>query len=409
MNVIPDPTAKTSKINIHPYSFGIEEEFFITKLSSRETCQTMPKRLEELCADPSLPMFERELLQSQIEAATPPMTDMEEAHRRLTTMRATLKAVAHERGYGVVAAGTHPKALRMRQRNAEGARYQRLMRDLQILGQRNMVCGLHIHVQPAELGNRLSLMARLTPFLPLLLALSTSSPFWEGRATGLMGYRLASYDELPRTGLPELFGCVEEYQRYIETMVGAKAIKDASYVWWAVRPSLNNPTLELRVADACTHVEDALAIAALFRSLVRRLERDSNLNAHVNAATRAIALENKWRAQRYGVRGTFIDEERRAAVPVRRKLEDLIALVTEDAEALGCLPDVLHARQIIKRGASANTQVAIYKGALKGGANRVEALNVVVDWLLSATSPAMEASEALKLDKFAAVETRALN
>ena len=258
---------KRKSINAHDYSFGLEEEFFITKRSSRETCQKMPKCLEEICANPALEEFQRELLQSQIEASTPPLTAMGEARNRLTAYRATLDEIAGARGYGIVAAGTHPKALRARQRNAEGVRYRLLMRDLQILGQRNMVCGLHVHVMVANLDARVSIMTRITPYLPLLLALSTSSPFWEGRPTGLMGYRLASYDELPRTGLPDTFANPAEYDRYIQTMVAAKAIKDASYVWWAVRPSLRHPTLELRVADACTRVDHSIAIAALYRAL----------------------------------------------------------------------------------------------------------------------------------------------
>ena len=372
-------------IKSHDYSFGLEEEFFITKRSSRETCQKMPKCLEEICANPAIEEFQRELLQSQIEASTPPLTDMAQARLRLSAYRRTLDEVAGARGFGIVAAGTHPKALLARQRNAEGARYRLLMRDLQILGQRNMVCGLHVHVMVADLEARVSIMTRMTPYLPLLQALSTSSPFWEGRPTGLMGYRLASYDELPRTGLPDNFANAQEYDRYIQTMVAAKAIKDASYVWWAVRPSIRHPTLELRVADSCTRVDHSIAIAALYRALVRRLERDPKLGADIDAATRAIALENKWRAQRYGVRGTFIDEARRQSVPVRRALEDLIDLVGEDAEALGCLPEVHSARDIVKRGASANRQMSLYKSALRGGATRVEAVNAVVDWLLAAT------------------------
>ncbi len=400
--IVKSSLAENQKsIKSHAYTFGIEEEFFITKRSSRETCQTMPKRLEEICANPALEEFQRELLQSQIEASTPPLTDMREAKIRLTAYRATLNEVAGERGYGMVAAGTHPKALRARQRNAEGARYRLLMRDLQILGQRNMVCGLHVHVAVANLDDRVRLMARLTPFLPLLLALSTSSPFWEGRPTGLMGYRLASYDELPRTGLPDIFETKDDYDRYIQTMVAAKAVKDASYVWWAVRPSVRHPTLELRVADACTNVDHAIAIAALYRALVRKLERDPSLNAGIDAPARAIALENKWRAQRYGVRGTFIDAERQRSVPVRRKLEDLIETVGEDAEALGCLPEVLSARDIVKRGASANKQAALYKWALKGGATRVEAVNGVVDWLLAATAAGAGSEEAAAAGVFA--------
>jgi glutamate---cysteine ligase / carboxylate-amine ligase len=367
------------------YTIGIEEEYFISKIDSRDTCQKMPPAMAAAFRDSRGP-FERELLQSQIEAVTPPCDNLAEARTLIASYRATLGAMGAEHGYAIVAAGTHPKALWSRQRATDAARYRNVMRDLQMLGQRNMVCGLHVHVSIPNPDKRIALMARITPFLPLLLALSTSSPFWHGRQTGLMGYRLASYDELPRTGLPDLFVSAADYNHYIDTMVAARAIKDASYVWWAVRPSLNYPTLELRIADSCTRVEDAIAIAALYRCLVRKLDRDENFNANLGAASRAIALENKWRAQRYGIRGSFVDERRRQALSVKETLDDLIELIGEDAEELGCLSEALSARAILRRGASANCQVAIFEAERKNGATRSDALNAVVDWLVATTA-----------------------
>jgi len=375
------------KINstMSPYTIGIEEEYFISKIESRDTCQKMPGGMAKAFRDGRGP-FERELLQSQIEAVTPPCESLAEARTLIAGYRATLGALGAEHGYAIVAAGTHPKALWSRQRATDATRYRAVMRDLQMLGQRNMVCGLHVHVSVPDPDKRVALMGRITPFLPLLLALSTSSPFWQGRSTGLMGYRLASYDELPRTGLPDQFDSAADYDQYIETMVAARAIKNASYVWWAVRPSLHYPTLELRVADSCTRIDDAIAIAALYRCLVRKLDRDETLNANPGAASRAIALENKWRAQRYGIRGSFVDERRREALSVKETLDDLIDLIGEDAEALGCLDEVLSARTIIKRGASANCQIAIFEAARKSGAKKSDALNAVVDWLAATTA-----------------------
>src|SRR5436853_151174 len=145
----------------------------------------------------------------------------------------------------------------------------------------------------------------LLQYLPLFVALATSSPFWQSRPTGLKGYRLAAYDELPRTGVPELFRTPAEYQTYIAALVRAGVIEDSSYVWWAIRPSLKHPTLELRAPDSCTLVEDSIAIAALYRTLARRLTRNPWQNWDLTAVTRAIVVENKWRAQRYGLHGTF--------------------------------------------------------------------------------------------------------
>ena len=143
------------------------------------------------------------------------------------------------------------------------ARYGAIMDDLQMIGYRNMLCGMHVHVAVPDVDTRINLIMRLTPYLPLLLALSTSSPFWQGHLTGLVGYRLAAYDELPRTGLPELFRTNDDYREFVAALTWAKIIPDASYIWWAIRPSLNNPTIELRVADSCTRLDDAIAIAAL--------------------------------------------------------------------------------------------------------------------------------------------------
>jgi glutamate---cysteine ligase / carboxylate-amine ligase len=228
-------------------------------------------------------------------------------------------------------------------------------------------------------------MNRLQPYLPLLLALSTSSPFWQAQRTGLLGYRLAAYRELPRTGLPDLFESAADYQRYIDTLVAARAIQDSSYVWWVIRPSRKHPTLELRVADSCTRVDDAIAIAALYRCLVRRLAIARGLNAGRTGASRAITDENCWRAQRYGIHGSFVDETTRTAKPVGEVLEEVLDLVDDDARALGCEREVDLARRIIARGTSADQQLTLYtEGRGRGLSNR-DALTAVVDWLTAET------------------------
>ena len=237
------------------YTFGIEEEYFVTRQGSRNTCRHVPTGFSETCRRELPNSFEREMLQSQIEVATPPCTDFEAALRALASYRQTLAHIAGRYDLSILAAGTHPKAVWSSQRATDKPRYRRLMDDLQMIGARNMVCGLHVHVALPEPDRRVDLMVRIIPFVPLLLALSTSSPFWQARRTGLMGYRLAAYDELPRTGLPDLFNSAGDYERYVDIMVAAHAIENSSFVWWAVRPSQRYPTLELRVADSCTRVE----------------------------------------------------------------------------------------------------------------------------------------------------------
>jgi glutamate---cysteine ligase / carboxylate-amine ligase len=226
----------------------------------------------------------------------------------------------------------------------------------------------------------------MQPYLPLLLALSTSSPFWQAQRTGLLGYRLAAYRELPRTGLPDLFDGQADYQRYIDTLVSARAIEDSSYIWWVIRPSLKHPTIELRVADSCTRVDDTLAIAALYRCLVRRLSLDPALNAGRTGASRAITDENCWRAQRYGIHGSFVDEKTRSAMPVSDMLNETLDQVEGDAKALGCERELDLTRWILARGTSADQQLTLYTEGLGRGLSSRDALAGVVDWLSAETT-----------------------
>jgi carboxylate-amine ligase len=216
----------------------------------------------------------------------------------------------------------------------------------------------------------------------LFLALSTSSPFWQARRTGLMGYRLAAYDELPRTGLPELFRTQREYDAYVAALVQAGVMPDSSYVWWAIRPSLANPTLELRAPDSCTLVEDSIAIAALYRTLIRHLYRHRWRNCDLNAVQRAIIVENKWQAQRFGVHATFAGED--GAMTVAGTLERVIADIAEDAAEFGCAAELDRCRAIVGAGTSADAQLAVFE-ACATKASGDDALRAVTEWIAAAT------------------------
>jgi carboxylate-amine ligase len=236
-------------------------------------------------------------------------------------------------------------------------------------------------------SRRIDLMNRLGPFLPILLALSTSSPFWQARATGLAGYRLCAFGEMPRTGLPDLFAGAADYERYLRVMTGAGAIPDASFLWWAIRPSKKYPTLELRVADSCTRLADTLAIAALYRCLVRLVDCRPDLHAGLTGASRAIAAENLWRAQADGVGAEMIDEEVERAVPLPERLEAVLAAVAADAAALGCEAEIEGVRTIAAAGTSADRQMRVYREARGvSEATRRRALNAVVDRLAEETA-----------------------
>jgi carboxylate-amine ligase len=255
------------------------------------------------------------------------------------------------------------------------------MDDLQMIGHRDMLCGMHVHVELPEPDQRIDVMCRMLPYLPLFLALSTSSPFWQSRRTGLKGYRLAAYDELPRTGVPELFRTKEEFDAYVDALVRAGVMEDSSYVWWAIRPSHNHPTLELRAPDCCTLVEDSIAIAALYRTLVRHLFCNPARNSDIDAVARAIVVENKWRAQRYGVSGTFVTES--GAATVGEVLERVIEETSADADALGCAEEIRRCRAIVRAGTSADAQLAVFEA--NQGAGPEDALRAVTEWIAAAT------------------------
>jgi carboxylate-amine ligase len=364
------------------FSFGIEEEYFLVDSATKAVARKMP---DGFFAAAKAALGERvtgEFLQSQIEIVTAPQTDTAAAHAELRMMRQTLGAVANDYGLAIMAAGTHPTAIWERSRQSVGERYDSVMDDLQMIGRRNMLCGMHVHVELPDPDERINVMTRMLPHMPLFIALSTSSPFWRSQPTGLLGYRLAAYDELPRTGLPELFKTKQEFDAYIDALVQAGVMPDASYIWWTVRPSLKHPTLELRAPDVCTRIDDAIAIAALYRAVTRRLALNPSQNADMNVITRAIAVENKWRAQRYGVHGTFARTERDGSITVAEMLEHVIAEVTRDAEALGCLDALLHCRTIVQKGTSADRQMTIFE---QHADSPEKGLRQVSEWLVEMT------------------------
>ncbi len=297
-----------------------------------------------------------------------------------------LNNIGREHGIMVMAAGTQPIARWTRQSYTEKRRYKSIKNAVQMLARRDVVCGMHVHVEVPQPEDRVDLMKRLLPYLPVLLALSASSPFWQGMNTGLAAYRLSVWGEMPRTGLPDLFADNAEYERFVETMVRCGAIQDASFLWWTIRPSTHFPTLEMRVADSCTRLEDALAIAALYRCLVRLAVRTPQLNRDLTGASRALVAENLWRAQRDGVHAHFIEEATAAALPFGAHLEAILDRIAEDADALGCRPEVERAREIARAGTSADHQLAIFEKARNQTRRPSEALAAVVDWLASTTA-----------------------
>lgn len=364
---------------------GVEEEYLLIDSRTRELIASAPPEIltecQELLGDQVAPEF----LQCQVEVGTTVCQTIDEARRELIRLRSAVAEVAAGHSFALVAASTHPFAPPGFQRLTPRERYRIIAEDMQEVARHLVICGMHIHVAVDDPDLRIDLMPQATYILPHLLALSTSSPFWEGHDTGLKSYRIAIWDQMPRTGLPPKFDSYTEYRRHVDVLVNAGLIEDATKVWWDLRPNERFPTLEMRITDVCTRIEDALCIAALFRCWVRMIWRLRRGNQRWRTYRNFLINENRWRAQRYGLDGELVDFGRGSLMPFSELLEEMLELVAEDADHFGCSSEVEHARTIVQRGTSAHRQLAVYESAVTAGASPEESLVAVVDALIADT------------------------
>jgi carboxylate-amine ligase len=309
-----------------------------------------------------------------------------EARADLARLRALLAEVAGRYGCAPIAAATHPFAEVTRQITTEREQFFALANEMQGAARRIMICGMRVHVGIDDDDLRVDLMNQLTYFVPHLLALSCSSPFWEGERTGLMSFRMTLVSSLPRTGLPERFASYAELRRHLDTLVRNGMIEHAGKMWWDVRPASLHPTLEVRVMDSCTSIDDAASIAALIVALARRLYRLKRANRSWRIYPNLLIAENRWRAMRYSVDRGLLDLARGELVAFPQLVEELITLVREDAAELGCLRELEHLNTLLSRGTSAHRQIKIYDEARSAGASAREALLAVVDFLIKETA-----------------------
>ena len=368
-----------------PWTFGIEEEFFLAHPKSRSLSTSEPRSMLHACRRRYGEAVAPELLLSQIELVSPVFERCDHAYDEMMRLRRGVAEIAVEKDLRMLAAGTHPIAVWGEQVETPRNRYRNLVEDFQIVARRNVLCGLHVHVAVPPDVDRVVLMNAAMPWLPMFLALSTSSPFWDREPTGLLSYRQAVYDEWPRTGIPDHFADEAEYARFVELLVAGGAARDASYLWWAIRPAARYPTLELRICDACTRVADTVAIATLFRCLLRSLVRRPERAPAWTPFTRRLIDENRWRAKRHGIDAEFLSLDGSAPVPCRDVVRALLDEVAEDAQALGCEKPIERVRAILSDGTSAHAQLTIFRGRRAKGDTPFEALRFVVDWLVAAT------------------------
>ena len=326
-----------------------------------------------------------ELLRSQVEIGTKLCRNVQEVRADLARLRSIIIEVAERYGFAPIAASTHPFSRWSEQKHTKKDRYESLTTEMQGAARRLVICGMHVHVGIDDDPLRIDLMNQLSYFLPHMLALSCSSPFWEGRDTGLKSYRLTIFDALPRTGLPERFQSYAEYRRHVDILIDAGLIEDATKIWWDLRPSARFPTLETRIMDVCTRLDDAVSLAALLACILRMLYRLRLHNQRWRMYTPMLIRENRWRAMRYSFDSGLIDFAKGKVVPFETLLEEILALTAEDAEALGCEEEVGGLRDILSRGTSAHRQLKAYELAMASGGESEDSLRAVVDTLIADT------------------------
>ncbi|MBA3323955.1 MAG: carboxylate-amine ligase [Rhodobacteraceae bacterium] len=370
------------------FSIGIEEEYLLVDPETRALSVRQPPGFMARCKELLGPRVAHEVLQSQIEIVSRVCANIGEARTEILELRRVVAETAAEHGMRVIAASTHPWAHWSEQVPVEMDRYRILAAEHQSLARRMSICGMHVHAGIEDPNLRIDLMSQVSYFMPHLLALSTSSPFWEGHDTGLKAFRPIIIGDLPRSGLPETFESWNDWTEMLDDLAATGMVTDPSKIWWDLRPSARHPTLEIRICDICTWAEDGLTIAALYQSILAFLYSLRANNQRWRQYRRILILENKWRAQRYGVEAEMGDFGKRALVPFPELIDELVEILRPQAAALGCLAEVEHARTIARRGTSADHQLRVYKDALGAGAGDHEAQVAVVDWLMAQSARA---------------------
>ncbi|HVO69181.1 MAG TPA: carboxylate-amine ligase [Aggregatilineaceae bacterium] len=388
-----------------PLTIGIEEEYQIIDPQTRELTSYVQEMMNygRVVLGAQL---RQEFMQSQIEVGSHICRSIREAYQEIIRLRRTVTELAEQVGCKIVAASTHPFSHWQDQEISEGARYDDLATEMRDAARRLLIFGMHVHLGFGKTSEAYQLtvdiMNQLRYFLPHILALTTSSPFWQGRDTGLKSYRSLVFENMPRSGIPPQFSSYAEYEHYVDLMgrVGslgrrADTLKEASArigagdptkIWWDARPHPDLGTLEVRICDMCTHLDDAIAIAALIQALTAKLIKLRNHNMSWRIYRGVFIQENKWRAVRYGIDGKLIDFGAEIEVPMRFLAQELLDVVDDVVDDLGSRSEINHVKTILDRGTSADQQLKVYRHALAGGASQQEALFAVVDHLIEETA-----------------------
>jgi carboxylate-amine ligase len=373
--------------NSHTFTLGIEEEFAIVDPVTRE----LRSHIQEILEDGKVTLKEQikpEMHQSVVELGTEICRDIADARKHVTELRSRLAALAGRSHLKIASVGTHPFSHWRDQLITEGERYKEIVRDMQLLARANLIFGLHVHVGIPNRESAIHVMNQARYFLPHIYALSANSPFWVGHDTGLKGYRLKVFERFPRTGIPDAFESLSEYEDYCKLLVKTGCIDNPKKIWWDIRLHPFFDTLEVRACDAQSRVEDTLAIAALIQAIVSRLFKLLRQNTTFRIYRRRLLDENRWRASRYGIGGRMIDFGRESEAETRSLINELLEFISTEVDELGSHREMQHIERILNEGTGADRQLAVF--------HRTNDIKAVVDHIVGETYEGLNTSPAAK-------------
>jgi carboxylate-amine ligase len=365
-----------TKLKDHTFTLGIEEEFAIVDPTTRE----LRSHIQEILEGGKVVLKEQikaEMHQSVVELGTEICSSISHARSHVIELRSKLAGLAGKAGLKIASAGTHPFSHWRDQLITEGERYTQIVKDMQLLARANLIFGLHVHVGIPERETAIHVMNQARYFLPHIYALSVNSPFWVGQDTGLKGYRLKVFERFPRTGIPDAFESLSEYEDYCKLLVRTGCIDNPKKIWWDIRLHPFFDTLEVRVCDAQSRVDDTLAIAALIQAIVAKLFKLLQQNTTFRVYRRRLLDENRWRASRYGLEGKLIDFGRETEVDTKHLIRELLEFVADEVQELGTTREMKHIERICDEGTGADRQLATFQ--------RTHDMKAVVDQVVAET------------------------
>lgn len=366
------------------FTLGIEEEFQIVDPETRE----LRSHIQQIMEDGKLILAENvkpEMHQSVVEMGTDICKDIKDARVQVTNLRKKIAALAKSKGLRIAAAGTHPFSHWKDQRITVHPRYKEIIEDMQQVARANLIFGLHVHVGLDDRETAIHIMNAARYFLPHIFALSTNSPFWLGRNTGFKSYRSKVFDRFPRTGIPDYFGSLAEYDNYVKLLVKTNCIDNGKKIWWDIRVHPVFETLEFRVCDIPMRVDETISLAALMQAVVVKLYKLIKQNLGFRLYRRALIAENKWRAARYGIHGKLIDFGKKEEVPFSSLVEELLAFVDDVVDELGSREEINYVMNILKTGTGADRQLDVWEQTYD--------TKSVVDYIIEETHVGLEETD----------------